>query len=120
VRSLDEPVAIAKVTWRSAEDGGRRSGPPPGPFFAATAVFVHGGDAEVVPDWPAEGEHFSVMLDYVGDLVNQEVEAKVDFIARDLVADHVRKGARFLVMEGRRAVAEAVITETFDKRLGRS
>lgn len=119
-RKLEHPVAMARVRWRSAEEGGRRTGPPPGPFFAATAVFVHGDDDQVIPDWPAGGEHFSMMLDYVGDVADGEAEAKVDFIARELVAGHLRPGARFLVMEGRRPVAEAVISEVFTERLAAS
>ena len=35
--------------------------------------------------------------------------ADVDFFARDLVADYVHPGMSFLVMEGRRQVAEAEI-----------
>lgn len=74
-----------------------------------TAVFVHGDDEQVIPDWPAAaGEHFSVMLEYVGDLVGNEVDAKVDF-----VGDELRPSARFLVMEGGRPVAEAQVTEVF-------
>lgn len=115
-RRIDDPVALAHVWWRTPEDGGRRTGPPPGPFFAATAVFVHGEDEQVIPDWPAAGEHFSVMLEYVGDVVGNEVNAKIDFIARDLVGDGLRPNARFLVMEGSRPVAEARVTEVFADR----
>jgi hypothetical protein len=108
---------MARIRWRSADEGGRRTWPPKGSTFAATAVFVHGGDQQVIPDWPGGGEHFSVLLDNVGDPVAGEVQAKVDFIARTLVAEHLRPGARFVVMEGRQPVAEAVITEVFTDRL---
>jgi hypothetical protein len=67
-RRIAEPLALAHVRWQSLSEGGRQSGPPPGPFFAATAVFVHGDDEQVIPDWPAGGEHFSVMLDYIGNV----------------------------------------------------
>lgn len=117
MRRLDEPLALAHVSWRSPGDGGRVAGPPPGPFFAATAVFVRGDDEQVVPDWPAGGEHFSVMLDYIDEVEDGEVDVKVDFIARHLVADLVHPDARFLVMEGRRPVAEACITKVFDERM---
>jgi hypothetical protein len=59
---LEKPFAHAVATWVSAEMGGRKSGPPTGPVYAATCVFVHGGDAEVQPDWPAQGEHFSILM----------------------------------------------------------
>ena len=59
------------------------------------------------------------MLDYVDDLVDGQGDAKVAFVARHLVADDVREGTRLLVMEGRRPVADVVITEVFGERLGR-
>lgn len=114
-RHIVDPVALAHIRWRSPAEGGR-SGPPLGPFFAATAVFVHGDDEQVIPDWPAGGEHFSVMLDYIGNIENNEVDAKIDFIARELVADEIRPAAQFIVMEGHRPVADAQIIEVFAKR----
>jgi hypothetical protein len=57
------------------------------------------------------------MLDYIGEVEGGEVDVKVDFIAPELVAEYVHPGARFLVMEGRRPVAEARITKVFDERM---
>lgn len=114
MRAITDPVANARIRWRSADDGGRQSGPPPGPRYAATAVFVLGDDAQLIPNWPAGGEHFSVLLEYIGSGDHgSEVVAKIDFLARDLAADHVRQGAQFVIMEGRRPVADALITEVF-------
>jgi hypothetical protein len=60
----------------------------------------------------------SLMLDSVGELDGGTVDTKVDFIARDLVAVHRRPGTGFLVMEGWRPVADALITEAFTSGLG--
>lgn len=106
-------MALARVRWFPESASGRPA-PPPGPTYASTAVFVLGGGSELVPDWPAGGEHFSVMID-VDDLgVADEGLAKVEFMARSLVADRLSVGSTFLIMEGRRVVAEARVTEVFD------
>ena len=54
------------VRFRSAAEGGRQSGPPPGPTYMATAVPDLGGEAEVLPGWPATGPQFSVVLELLG------------------------------------------------------
>lgn len=106
-------MALARVLWLSEQEGGRRE-PPPGPSYAATAVFEHGGDVELIPGWPAEAEHFSVLLDFDETTKERESRAKVDFMARSLVADSLVPGSIFLVMEGSRPVARALVYETFD------
>lgn len=42
-RSVNSPVAFASIIWLTSEQGGRRSGPPPGPTYAPTCVFPLGG-----------------------------------------------------------------------------
>jgi hypothetical protein len=106
-------MALAKVLWFSGEEGGRHE-PPPGLAYAATAVFEHGGDIELIPGWPAEGEHFSVLLDFDETSQERESLAKVEFMARSLVADSLVPGSVFLIMEGPRPVARALVCETFD------
>lgn len=80
--------------------------------MAATAVFVLGDDAEVVPDWPAGGEHFSVMLEFI-DAPSEpgSINAKVDFLARDEVAELLHEGAQFMLMAGPTPIAEVRVTE---------
>jgi hypothetical protein len=104
MRRLSDPMAIAQIDWLTAAGGGRAA-PPPGPVYAATAVFTI--EPRPDDDQPEKSEHFSIMLDFEPD----SVEAKVDFFAKDLVRDYVHSGSRFTVMEGDRAVAEGVITE---------
>jgi hypothetical protein len=106
-------MALARVRWLPEPEGGRPA-PPPGPTYASTVVFVLGSDAELISDWPAGGEHFSVMIDFDGLSPAAEGPVKVEFMARSLVADRLAVGSTFLVMEGRKAVAEARVTEVFD------
>ena len=107
-------MAVATVRFFSEEEGGRHQ-PPPGPTYAATAVFVLGGDAELIPDWPAKGEHFSVLLDFDEASPAGESLAKVEFMSWSLVADYLLPGSSFLIMEGPKPVAEARVHETFDE-----
>lgn len=107
-------MAIATVRWFSEEEGGRHQ-LPPGPTYGATAVFVFGDDAELVPGWPAQGEHFSVLLDFDETSPAGESLAKVEFITWSLVADYLVPGSSFLIMEGAKPVAEARVSETFDE-----
>jgi hypothetical protein len=106
-------MAIARVRWFTEAAGGRHE-PPQGPTYAATAVFVLGGDAELVPGWPAGGEHFSVLLDFDETSPEGESLAKIEFMSWSLVADRLLPGSAFLIMEGPKPVAEARVNETFD------
>jgi len=113
MRRIDRPMASARVHWLPEVQGGRQA-PPPGPTYASTAVFVLGGDAELVPGRPEGGEHFSVMIEFERLDSRGECLAKVEFMSRDLVGDRLAVGARFLVMEGRKRVAEACVVEVFE------
>lgn len=113
MRRIDKPMALASVRWLSESEGGRDM-PPVGPSYAATAVFILGGDAELIPGWPAKGEHFSVLLDFGDNGAASADETKVEFMSWSLVADYLHPGATFLVMEGPRPVAQAQVTSTFE------
>lgn len=104
MRDVTDPVAVTRIRWM--DDDLR---PPAGSTVAATAVFVHGCDDQVIPNWPAGGEHFSVLLTLV-ESADDAVTAKVDFLDRAAIAEYLREGAAFLVMAGPKPVAEARIT----------
>lgn len=70
IENIDVPVATARMRWRTAEEGGRRSGPPTAPVYAATCVFPLGGEEAVQPGWPATADKLSILL--------QEVERRRD------------------------------------------
>lgn len=116
IEEITEPVANAVVTWVTPEMGGRSSGPPSGPVYAATSVFVHGGDAEVQPGWPAGADQLSILLQGTDTLPGGAWLCKVDFLARDLAGPFIHPGAVLLVMEGPRVVATAVITAVVDPK----
>jgi len=110
IEDIKEPLARAVVTWVAPEMGGRSSGPPSGPVYAATSVFVHGGDAEVQPGWPAGADQLSILVQKAETLPGGAWLCKVDFLARDLAVPLVRPGAVLLIMEGPKVVATAVVT----------
>jgi hypothetical protein len=96
---------MARVRWLDPDRH-----PGPGSTIGATAVFVLGNDAEVMPGWPATGQHFSVMLALTDSpSATNDAESKVDFLDRETVADYVRENAVFLVMAGPKPIAEARI-----------
>lgn len=107
---------LLAVRWLPPEQRGRRSGPPPGPGYAATAVFVLGGDADVTPGWPAAGEHFSVVLELLGP-PSESGQAKARFVAPDLANAYLSEGAEMLIMEGPRPVARALVLSVDDDQL---
>ena len=111
ISNIEDPLALAAVTWVSAEEGGRRSGPPTAPVYSATAVFKLGHDAEVMPGWPATADQISVLLQRVSQPAAPEEVVKVGFLYPELAQSSLRDGAEFLVLEGPKVVAHAVVTE---------
>ncbi|KOU19812.1 MULTISPECIES: hypothetical protein [Streptomyces] len=110
MKKIEDPAAEAVVSWRSAEEGGRRSGPPTAPVYAATAVFVRGEDQELRPGRPPSANHLSVLLEETPVREDGSRVCKVDFLVRDLATPHLVPGGEILVMEGPRVVASALIT----------
>ena len=111
ISNIEDPLALATVTWVSAEEGGRRSGPPTAPVYSATAVFKLGNDAEVMPGWPATADQMSILLQRVSQPAATEEVVKVGFLYPELAQPSLRDGAEFLVLEGPKVVACAVVTE---------
>jgi hypothetical protein len=117
IDQITEPIAYAVVKWILSEMGGRRSGPPTAPVYAATVVFVMGDDAEVLPGWPARAEKLSILLQEVESLCDGSRRCKVDFLARDLARPFLHPGVELLIMEGPKVVATAEITEVTDEKV---
>ena len=46
IRSIDAPAADALIRWLPADQGGRQSGPPTAPVYAADCTFPLGGETE--------------------------------------------------------------------------
>jgi hypothetical protein len=103
----------AHVCLRRRDDGGKLSGPPSGPVYAATAVAVLGGDADVLPGWPATAPQFSIVLEFdaapiEGDWSPTRVRALVEGAPG---SEALEPGAELLVMEGPRDVARLVLDQ---------
>jgi hypothetical protein len=113
IEKIGNPVARAHVTWLSASAGGRTSGPPTAPVYAANCTFPLGSERETVPGWPATAEKFSVLIQKISDCPDGAWQCNLDFIAPDLVAAYLSQGASMLVMEGPKVVGEATIIEVF-------
>ena len=108
---LTNPAATAVVRWVPASAGGRLSGPPTAPVYAATAIFRLGGEAEVTPGWPATADHLSIMVQRVASLPDGADLANIGFLIPDLARPYLHSGAELLVMEGPKVVAHAVVRE---------
>lgn len=114
LESLDDPLATATVTWLTAEEGGRRSGPPTAPVYTTTATFRTGDAVERAPGWPASDPRtLSVLLQRIETEPRPTETMKVDFIAREEALPYLETGAEMVVLEGPRRVADAVIIEVF-------
>lgn len=111
IKHIDKPLAVAVVSWLSPDQGGRRSGPPTAQVYAATCIFPLGNDDEVLPDWPKGAEQFSILLEEIQRLPDNDGVCKIDFLAPDLAQPFVQPGADVLIMEGPKIVANAVIRE---------
>lgn len=100
-----------KVRFLTAEEGGRRSGAPPGPTYMATAVPALGGEEEVLPGWPATGPQFSVVLEL---LESPGADGWTAASIRELVegapgSEALCAGAELVVLEGPQEVARMFI-----------
>jgi hypothetical protein len=114
IDNIESPAAIAYITWLAAEDGGRRTGPPTVPVYAANCSFPLGGEAETLPGWPVSAEKFSVFIQKVDDGPDGAWICKIDFIAPGLVAAYLSRDADMLVMEGPKIVGRATISDVFE------
>ncbi|WP_157575003.1 hypothetical protein [Jiangella muralis] len=113
IEKIETPAATARVTWRSPHEGGRKSGPPSAPVYAANCAFPIGGETELDPGWPATAEKFSLLLQRIAESPAGEWECKLDFLARNLVKQYLQPGAVMLVMEGPTVVGKAIISDVF-------
>lgn len=113
IEHIERPAANVTVVWLPASEGGRASGPPTVPVYAANCAFPLGNDVEVMPGWPATAEKFSLLLQKIDERPDGIWFCNVGFLAPDLVAPYLSPGASMLVMEGPKVVGTATIHEVF-------
>jgi hypothetical protein len=112
MRDVTDPVAMATVRWL---DPDRRV--EPGSTMGATAVFLLGDDAEVIPGGPAPGQHHSVLMTFTDSRpALHEADAKIDFLDRAAIDDYLRDDAEFLVMGGPTPIGHATVTAVLWER----
>lgn len=104
-------VARLQFRWLHPSEGGRRTGLPTGPTYAATARFAEDPDSE----W------FSVVLRPVGpvSLGDYEIpQVDLNLLAPEDLPDVVAAlapGRRLLITEGARTVAEGTIVSIHEE-----
>lgn len=114
-RDLTSPIAIGKVRFVQRSEGGRRSGPPHGPHYVSTVCFDRRSSGEALPKrlWNAD-DQVTATFDFEQLSTDGWRGARVGFLAPELVADELRAGSRWLVMEGPRVVGELLIMSVGD------
>ncbi|MFI1294321.1 hypothetical protein ACH4VM_39130 [Streptomyces sp. NPDC020792] len=101
---LKEPMAVAVVRWLPESQGGRRSGPPTAPVYAATATFRS--------DTPqSDADLLSILVKRTGTRPDGSDLAGIGFLVPDLARLHLQVGVELLITEGPKVVAHAVIHE---------
>lgn len=104
VIAFKEPLAVAAIRWLPESQGGRSSGPPTAPVYAATATFrsdSEGSDADLL----------SILVQRVRTQPDGSDLASIGFLVPELARPHLRLGAEPLITEGPNVVAHAVIHE---------
>jgi hypothetical protein len=93
MRTIDDPVAMATISWLPASEGGRASGPPTAPVYVSTCRFVLAAGSY--------SETMSVLLE-IAEAAPSNLYVyvcKVDFLAHDLAAPYLSIGAIIQVLE---------------------
>ncbi|WP_112466665.1 hypothetical protein [Streptomyces triticisoli] len=97
---LKEPLAVAEIRWLPESQGGRSSGPPTAPVYAATARFP-GSDTALL----------SILVHHTGAQSDGLALADIGFLVPDLARPHLHVGTELLITEGPTVVAHAAIRE---------
>ncbi|MFD5430180.1 hypothetical protein [Streptomyces sp. NPDC127084] len=95
-----EPLAVAEIRWLPESEGGRASGPPSAPVYAATVTFPSSGAALL-----------SILVQYICTQPDGTTLANIGFLVPDLARPHLRVGAELQITEGPTVVAHAVVRE---------
>lgn len=110
MKSIEHPLAVVSITWLTADEGGRRSGPPTAEVYMATCVFPSGDEHELYPDWPRDADPtLSILIQRIGSTEAEEAVANIGFLVPELAIPHLYVGARIDILEGPRIVGRAVV-----------
>jgi hypothetical protein len=98
-------IKRAIIDWISSEEGGRRSGPPFGPDYAAPAKFMEHADAWLLGSWDLLVHQVELLggpNKWLADVQFRRDEAPHDWLIPDAV---------FELYEGKRCVARGTIAD---------
>ena len=93
-------MAVAEIRWLPGSEGGRTSGPPSAPVYAATATFAGSGAALL-----------SILVQHIGTQPDGTALANIGFLVPDLARAHLHVGTVLQITEGPAVVAHAVVRE---------
>ena len=108
---LATPFAWAVVIWLAPAEGGRKTGPPSAPVYAANCSFPAEGENDVIADGPTTATIYSPLLAKEAENDDGSWVCAIDFLARDLVSACMLSGTSMLVMEGPRSSGRAFIIQ---------
>src|SRR4051794_428710 len=100
------PVSYVRLRWIDVARGGR-TGLPGGPAYATTAHF----------DGEPPSSSFSVVIEFPPDSARREMTASLRLLAPENLPDVARRivpGAKLVITEGARPVAEADVVRVTD------
>jgi hypothetical protein len=114
--TIRDPVGEAIVYWRTAEEGGRKTGLPTVPVYTPITVFVLGGEEEVQPGWPWTADPvLSICVERIAIRDDGSWLCRIGFLVPDLAVPYLVPGGKFLLMEGSGVVATAEFTVIYDR-----
>jgi len=101
--SLDrkDRKVIARISWLSAEEGGRRH-PPKGPSYSTVARFENDDG-----NWPNEA--WSIVAEFEQPVDSSSVIAEIRFLAPKGPSHLLDPGRKFELFEGRSLVARGEV-----------
>jgi len=106
-------IQLARITWLTPEEGGRRL-PPSGPRYTAPTRF------ESQPPGP-EGANWSLVVDRMPQSPgSMEWIAEVHYVAEEAPHELLLPGACFELYEGKKCVARGVISSLLRGAVNRS
>lgn len=114
---LKTPLAVVALRWVPESDGGRVSGPPTAPVYAATAAFCPGAtDLATTTHVRPDADLLSVLLQRTASLPDGTETANIGFLAPTLAEPLLAVGVPLLITEGPKVVAHATIQEVLHPR----
>ncbi len=101
---MSYPIARVQLRWLTPEEGGRQSGPPPGPIYTPTARLAQ----------DSIDSQFSILLNRFDNdndpLEWKDVELFLLFPENlPEIIDHLAPGSNLKIHEGRKVVAEGQV-----------